>query len=94
MLISAINNFLQIKDLGLILHQPSKNFNKTFTSHLTVPKLMPLKKIINRHIATVHNSKIQGKEFKYKLCNNVAFTQEHNLKIHIESIQEGKMPEK
>ena len=29
-----------------------------------------------------------------KLCNNFAFTQEHNLKIHIESIPEDKMPEK
>ena len=45
---------------------------------------------MNRHIATVHEGKMQEKEFKHTLCDNAAFTQKHNLKKHIESFHEGK----
>ena len=67
-----------------------RNINKTFKSHLIVPKLMPRKKVINRHITTVHEGKPQEKEFKCTLCDDAAFTQKHNLTKHIESVHEGK----
>ena len=52
------------------------------------------KKILNRHIATVHDSKVKENEFKCTLCDIAAFTQDHNLKRHIESVHEGKKAEK
>jgi hypothetical protein len=48
------------------------------------------KKFLKRHIATAHEGKMQEKKFKCTLCDDVAFTQKHNLTKHIESFHEGK----